>query len=56
MSVSIDVYFKVYCDVCNSELSAIYSEKNHELSVELCECCLQQAREETEERIKNERN
>lgn len=55
MSVSIDVNFRVFCNVCSSELSAIYSERNQELSVEPCECCLQQKIEETEERLKDER-
>ena len=56
MSVQIDVYFRVYCNVCSSELSATYSERNQELSVEPCECCLQQKIEETEERVKNDRS
>ena len=53
--ITIDVYFKVLCDVCFSVLTAEYDDRDHTLNVEPCECCLEQAKEEERKRMEDEK-
>lgn len=52
--VSIDVYFEVFCSECGDVLMATYDDNRKELTVEPCQSCLENARED--EREKNENN
>lgn len=54
-NVTIDVYFKVLCDVCFSVLTAEYDDRDHTLNVEPCKCCLEQAKEEEIKRMEDEK-
>ena len=43
MSVSIETYFDVRCNICNSVLYAFYNERIGVLEVSPCESCIEQA-------------
>jgi len=54
--ITIDVYFRVYCNNCGETLNASYDDCNRRLEITPCKVCLEQAKEEERERINNERN